>query len=228
MPPRLREVADGVHLGALAPAGLLHTALLEGPDGDVVVDAGFPWSARRLAALLRGRHVAEHAVTHAHGDHVGASAWLCRQTGAPLAMGAADAPRFEAGRIDTHSGAAGRLVLGSLARERRPVDRRLVEGDRVAGFEVLAVPGHSPGTLALWRADDRVLVVGDGPVNVSSDPTAPRWLPLPRGLHDDPPGADASRRRLAALRPALVIAMHGRPVASPDAWARAVGARSSP
>jgi len=38
MAARLREIADGVHLGALAPAGLLQTVLLEGPDGDVVVD----------------------------------------------------------------------------------------------------------------------------------------------------------------------------------------------
>jgi glyoxylase-like metal-dependent hydrolase (beta-lactamase superfamily II) len=226
--PRFRRIADGVHLGALAPAGLLHTVLLEGPDGDVVVDAGFAWSARRLAGLLRGRHVAEHAVTHAHGDHVGASAWLCRQTGAPLAMGDADAQRFEDGRIDTHAGAVERLVLGSLARERRPVDRRLREGDRVAGFEVLSVPGHSPGTLALWRPDDGVLVVGDGPVNVSTDPSAPRWLRLPRGLHHDPPGAAASRRRLAGLRPALVVAMHGFPVAAPGWWASAVGARTDP
>jgi len=225
MAPRLREIADGVHLGALAPAGLLHTVLLEGPDGDVVVDAGLPWSGGRLALLLAGRDVVEHAVTHAHGDHVGASAWLCRHTGAPLAMGDADAQRFEGGRIDTHSGVAGRLVLGALDRERRPVDRRLVEGDRVAGFEVLAVPGHSPGTVALWRADDRVLVVGDGPVNVSADPSAPRWLPLPRGLHHDPDATAASRRRLGELRPALVVAMHGHPVAAPDRWARATGAQ---
>lgn len=223
MAPPLTEIADGVHLGTLAPAGLLNTVLLEGPDGDVVVDAGFPWSARRLATLLRGRHVAEHAVTHAHGDHVGATAWLCRQTGAPLAMGEADASRFEDGRLDTHSGLLGRAVLAPLARERRAVDRRLVEGDRVAGFTVLAVPGHSPGTLALWRAEDRVLVVGDGPVNVSDDPRSPRWLPLPRGLHDDPSKAGASRRRLAALHPALVVAMHGRPVAAPGKWAREVG-----
>ncbi|MDD7939236.1 MBL fold metallo-hydrolase [Actinomycetospora lutea] len=223
MAARFTEVADGVHLGALAPAALLNTVLLEGPDGDVVVDAGFPWSARRLAVLLRGRHVAEHAVTHAHGDHVGASAWLCRQTGAPLAMGAADAGRFEDGRLDTHSGRLGRAVLAPLARERRRVDRRLAEGDRVAGFTVLSVPGHSPGTLALWRAEDRVLIVGDGPVNVSGDPRSPRWLPLPRGLHDDPGAAVASRRRLAALRPDLVVALHGRPVASADRWARAVG-----
>ncbi|WP_433028866.1 MBL fold metallo-hydrolase [Actinomycetospora sp. CA-053990] len=214
MPARLREIADGVHLGALAPAGLLQTVLLEGPDGDVVVDAGFPWSARRLATLLRGRHIVEHAVTHAHGDHVGASAWLCRQTGAPLAMGAADAPRFENGRIDTHSGAAGRLVLGGLARERRPVDRRLVEGDRVAGFEVLAVPGHSPGTLALWRAGDGVLVVGDGPVNVSSDPTSPRWLPLP--------AACTTTRRSRTPRVA------GSPRCAPRSWWPCTGGRWPP
>lgn len=219
----LREIADGVHLGALAPAHLLNTVLVEGPDGDVVVDAGLPWSKRGLASMLAGRHVAEHAVTHAHGDHVGATAWLCRQTGASLAMGAPDADRFEHGRLDTHSGALGRAVLAPLARERRPVDRRLVEGDRVAGFTVLAVPGHSPGTLALWRPEDGVLIVGDGPVNVSTDPRAPRWLPLPRGLHDDPVIADASRRRLAQLRPALVVALHGRPVAAPDRWAREVG-----
>ncbi|GAA4779459.1 MBL fold metallo-hydrolase [Actinomycetospora chlora] len=224
MPARLRTVADGVHLGALVPGELLNTVVIDGPAGDVAVDAGLPWSGRRLAALLRGREIAEHAVTHAHGDHVGASAWLCRHTGAPLAMGAADAELFEGGsRLDTHAGALGRLVLAPLARERRAVERRLAEGDRVGGFAVLAVPGHSPGTLALWREDDGVLIVGDGPVNVSADPRAPRWLPLPRGLHQDPAGADASRRRLAALRPALVVGLHGRPVAAPDAWARAVG-----
>jgi hydroxyacylglutathione hydrolase len=226
VPARLRAVADGVRLGALVPGELLNTVVIEGPEGDVAVDAGLPWSGRRLAALLRGRDVAEHAVTHAHGDHVGASAWLCRHTGAPLAMGAADAELFEDGRrLDTHAGALGRLVLAPLARERRTVERRLAEGDRVGGFVVLAVPGHSPGTLALWRSDDGVLIVGDGPVNVSADPRSPRWLPLPRGLHHDPVAADASRRRLAALRPALVVGLHGRAVAAPDAWARAVGAR---
>lgn len=224
MPPALRTVADGVLLGPLAPAAFLNTVVLEGPAGDVVVDAGFPWSHRRLAGFLRGRDVAEHAVTHAHGDHVGSSAWLCRHTGAPLAMGEPDASRFEDGRIDTHAGALGRLVLAPLGRERRRVDRRLVEGDEVAGFTVLAVPGHSPGTLALWREADRVLVVGDGPVNASRDPRSPRWMPLPAGLHHDPATAVASRRRLAALRPELVVSLHGHPVAAPDRWAAAVGA----
>jgi hydroxyacylglutathione hydrolase len=42
-----------------------------------------------------------------------------------------------------------------------PVARRLREGDAVGDFVVLDVPGHSPGHIALWRASDRTLVVGD-------------------------------------------------------------------
>ena len=42
-----------------------------------------------------------------------------------------------------------------------PVDRRLREGDDVAGFTVLDVPGHSAGHVAYWRESDRVLVLGD-------------------------------------------------------------------
>jgi len=41
------------------------------------------------------------------------------------------------------------------------VSRTLAEGDRIAGFSVLQVQGHSPGHLAFWRERDRVLVLGD-------------------------------------------------------------------
>src|SRR5205823_12844163 len=42
-----------------------------------------------------------------------------------------------------------------------PVARALVEGDEVAGFTVLEVPGHAPGHVAYWRESDRVLILGD-------------------------------------------------------------------
>jgi glyoxylase-like metal-dependent hydrolase (beta-lactamase superfamily II) len=34
------------------------------------------WSRRRLARQLAGRPVTAHALTHAHFDHAGCSAWL--------------------------------------------------------------------------------------------------------------------------------------------------------
>jgi hypothetical protein len=145
----LSTVADGVHVGPLFPVSMFNTVLIEGPDGDVVVDAGFPWSGRRLTGFLQGRTVVEHVVTHAHGDHVGSSAWLCEHTGAPLAMSGIEADAFETGSIAWHAGAGGKYWIAPLGHKRRFVDRRLHEGDVVAGFEVIATPGHSPVS---WRS----------------------------------------------------------------------------
>jgi hydroxyacylglutathione hydrolase len=214
----LSTVADGVHVGPLFPVSMFNTVLIEGPDGDVVVDAGFPWSGRRLTGFLQGRTVVEHVVTHAHGDHVGSSAWLCEHTGAPLAMSGVEADAFETGSIAWHAGAGGKYWIAPLGHKRRSVDRRLQEGDVVAGFEVIATPGHSPGLLAFWRASDRLLIIGDGPINLSRDTANPRWLRLPRKLHNDPEAAVASRSRLTELEPRLVVSTHGYPVSDLAKW----------
>jgi hydroxyacylglutathione hydrolase len=221
--PDLRAAADGVHLGAVAPGSLLNVVVIEAPDGVVVLDAGMPWSGGRIARLLRGRDVVEHVVSHAHADHTGATAWLCETTGAPLAMGAADAGRFADGSVVTHRSPLAKLVAKALDPRRRPVDRALREGDDVAGFAVLEVPGHSRGLIALWRESDRVLVVGHGPVNVSRDGASPRFVHMPKGLDEDPAGQRAAETRLGRLRPAVVVSAHGHPVRDADAWARACG-----
>lgn len=222
MAPQLRKIADGIHVGALFPRNIFNTVVLEGPDGDVVVDAGFPWSRKRLARFVDGRDISEHVVTHAHGDHVGSTAWLCAHTGAPLAMSDVEADDFEHGDIGWHAGAGGKYWIAPLGRARRHVDRRLKEGDLVAGFEVISQPGHSPGLLAFWRAADRTLIVGDGPINLSTDPTNPRWLRLPAKLHHNPAGAVASRKRLTELEPELIISTHGYPIRGLDRWRRGV------
>lgn len=222
MPSALRKITDGVLVGQLFPRSIFNTIVIEGSDGDIVVDAGFFWSGRRLAEYFKGRTVTEHVVTHAHGDHVGSSAWLCEHTGAPLAMSAVEADDFEHGSIAWHAGAGGKYWIAPLTRKRRPVDRRLQEGDTVGGFEVVAQPGHSPGLLAFWREADRTLIVGDGPINLSKDPTSPRWLRLPKKLHHDPAKAVTSRKRLVELEPELIVAAHGYPVKGVERWSKGV------
>jgi hydroxyacylglutathione hydrolase len=223
MAGKLTKVADGVHVGPLFPRNVFNTVILEGPEGDVVVDAGPPWSGRRLARFLQGREVVEHVVTHAHGDHVGSSAWLCNHTGAPLAMSEIEADDFEGGgSIAYHASAVGKYMVAPMGRKRRPVDRCLKEGDVVAGFRVLAQPGHSPGLLAFWRESDRTLVIGDGPINLSSDPADPRWLHMPKKLHYDPESAVASRWRMTELKPELIVSTHGYPVRGVERWIQGV------
>ena len=105
-----------------------------------------------------------------------------------------------------------KIFFAAFAGPGHPVDRRLREGDEVAGFRVLEVPGHSQGQVAYWRESDRVLICGDVLANMDQVTALP-------GLHEpkpfltvDPARNRESARRLAALEPSLVCFGHGKPL----------------
>jgi hydroxyacylglutathione hydrolase len=219
-PPPLHELAPGLALARGGPGRSLNVYLL----GDVVVDAGVRWSRRRLARQLAGRQLVAHVLTHAHFDHAGCSAWLCHTLGVPLWCGAGDAAAIISGRVDTH----GSLLVNRLQRTlapvaAHPVTRTLEEGDLVAGFEVLEVPGHSPGALAFWRQRDRVLVCGDVLANFGLHPSRPRLVSAPAALSSDAEQNRRSARRLAGLRPRVACFGHGFAVTDPGRFAAALG-----
>jgi hydroxyacylglutathione hydrolase len=205
-PLPLHELAPGLALARGGPGRTLNVYLL----GDVVVDSGVRWSRRRLARQLAGRQLSAHVLTHAHFDHAGCSAWLCCTLGVPLWCGEGDADAISSGRVDTHGSPLVNWLQRTLAPvAAHPVTRTLEEGDLVGGFEVLEVPGHSPGALAFWRQRDRVLVCGDVVANFGLHPSRPRLVLAPAALSWD---AEANRRsacRLAELRPRLACFGHG-------------------
>ncbi len=89
------------------------------------------------------------ATTHAHHDHIGALAPVVRQTGARTAAGAADAASI-------------------TEQVQVPIDVELHHGDVVRvgvhDLEVIALRGHTPGSVALlWRGgeDGDHLFTGD-------------------------------------------------------------------
>ncbi len=92
----------------------------------------------------------------------------------------------------------------------------VIEGEEVAGFQVIHFPGHAPGLIGLWREDDRVAIVSDVVYLVDSA----RLKPLPKGEASVPHPAWAwdhakakeSVRRLAALEPKVLCAGHDRPL----------------
>jgi glyoxylase-like metal-dependent hydrolase (beta-lactamase superfamily II) len=193
--------------------------------GDIVVDSGVRWSRRRLAWQLVGRQVAAHALAlaHAHFDHAGCSAWLCHTLGVPLWCGAGDATAMTSGRIDSHGSPLVNRLQRTLAPvTAHPVTRALREGDVVGGFEVLEVPGHSPGALAFWRQRDRVLLCGDVLANFGLHPRRPRLVLAPAALSSDYQENRRSARRLAELRPRLACFGHGFAVTDPGRFAAAV------
>ena len=207
----MKQLADGVwQLGGFPP-NAINVYLLE----DVLIDASTRYAARRINRNLKGHTLAAHALTHAHPDHQGASHAICSQHGVPFWVGAADAdaaetPDLIGQRQPDHFMA--QFFFKACTGPGHPVDRKLAEGDDVAGFKVLDVPGHSAGHVAFWRESDGVLMLGDV-INLADVFTGIPGLHEPRTFFTpDPAENRRSARRLAALEPKLVLAGHGPPL----------------
>jgi glyoxylase-like metal-dependent hydrolase (beta-lactamase superfamily II) len=208
----MRELADGVwHLSGFPPNAINVYVI-----GDVLIDAGVRLDRRRILRQIEGMTFSAHALTHAHFDHYGSSHAICERLGIPLWCGAEDVEAVEAGKM---VGPGGRMVPGP---HRHPVARALREGDEVAGFTVLEVPGHSPGHVAYWRESDRTLICGDVLWGVNPFTLMGGMREPFSRLSPDPVRNRESARRLAALEPALVCFGHGKPLRDPEKFAAAV------
>jgi glyoxylase-like metal-dependent hydrolase (beta-lactamase superfamily II) len=207
----MKRLADDLYLLAGFPPNVFNVYLM----GGVLVDAGTRHAGRRILRQLRGRAVSAHALTHAHPDHQGASHRVCEALGVPLWCGAEDAdavedPRLILARLPDRW--PNRTFGGWWTGPAHAVARRLREGDQVGGFTVLDVPGHSAGHVAFWRADDRVLILGDVVSNLDYFTGLARLHEPPALFTPDPALNRRSARRLAALEPALVCFGHGPPL----------------
>jgi len=208
----MKQVADGVwHLDTFFLPNSINAYLVD----DVLIDAGTRHSTSKILKQLQGHSVHTHALTHAHPDHQGASHELCENLGIPFWVGERDAdaaenPDLIRQRQPSHPMA--RFYLRIFIGPGHPVDRKLSEGDEVAGFKVLDVPGHSAGHLAFWRESDGVLILGDVLANIDQLTGFPGLHEPKPYLTPDPVENRLSARKLAALEPKVVLFGHGAPV----------------
>jgi hydroxyacylglutathione hydrolase len=207
----VKQLAEGLYQLRGFPPNAINVFLM----GDVLVDAATRRSGRRILRQLQGHEVRAHALTHAHPDHQGASKEICETLGIPLWCGEHDVHAMETRDFGQSDVWINRLIERAWAGPPRHVDRPLREGDEVAGFTVLDVPGHSRGHVAYWRESDRTIVLGDVLNNMNVLTGVP-------GLHEpkviftiDPARNRESARRIAELEPALVCFGHGPPLRNP-------------
>jgi hydroxyacylglutathione hydrolase len=169
-----------------------------GPDLDMHLHA--------ILSAAAGQRIAAIVVTHAHRDHSALAPRLAAATGAEiLAFGTAQ------DGMSTAMQALSGLVAGSgegLDTGFAP-DRRLAEGDRIAGadweLQVLHTPGHLGGHLCL--AMDDLLFTGDHVMDWSTSIVSP-----PEGDMGD---YMASLRRLQQANWRQFLPGHGDPVIAP-------------
>jgi hydroxyacylglutathione hydrolase len=188
----------------------------------VLIDAGTKTAHKGILRQLEGRTLTAHALTHAHPDHFGSSHAVCEALGVPLWCGERDAPVAEGQRPAPGIGRLAKLLRRLPLPDPHPVERRLREGDEVAGFAVLEVPGHSPGHVVYWRESDRTLISGDVLFNLRLPTLRPGLCEPPLAFTPDPARNRDSARRLGELRPALVLFGHGPPLCDTERFVRFV------
>ncbi|WP_173933932.1 MBL fold metallo-hydrolase [Chelativorans sp. Marseille-P2723] len=167
--------------------------LLEDDGGWAVFDAATDGQENRelWTALLRdglgGRPITRIIASHFHPDHLGATGWLSRTTGAPVVMSGREyvaARRMSAEPIEdyltllnghfTRHGIAmedniaqkgGQHDYGAFISDLPEEVTYVAEGDsiRIGGrqFHVLTGSGHSPELVMLYDAADRLLICAD-------------------------------------------------------------------
>jgi hydroxyacylglutathione hydrolase len=158
----------------------------------------------------RAQDVALIVITHWHADHMRGAEELRRGSGARVAVHELDAEVLAGGELP----AKGRRVQEVIRRvfRVRPVaaDLLLHDGDEVAGWQVVHMPGHTAGSIALHR--EGVVFTGDA---LRCDRHGRVLLPDPR-LSLDPEAAVRSVERIRALNPDLVLPGHGAPARLPQ------------
>lgn len=186
-------------------------------DGDSVtlVDTGAPNSGAEILTALRG--LERIVLTHGHVDHCGSAAELHDATSATVFAGAGDAalirgetamppPAFEDWEKPIHE-----RVSANLPDVAAPVTalHELHDGDVLdfgAGAEVLAIPGHTEGSIAIHLPQYGVLFTGDTIANVGTI--------MLGTFNQDRARTVASFQRLSALDVETACFGHGEPIAS--------------
>lgn len=214
------QVADGVWVvrGGF-PRRLMNVYFVRDGDGVLMFDAGIESMTPALAAIgaqLGG--ITRIVLGHGHADHRGAAPGLgapvwCHPDEVADAEGDGGSHYFDLTALDFH----GRLLLRRLLPiwDGGPVSvaGTVSEGDEVAGFRVVHLPGHAPGLIGLWRESDRLALVSDCFYTLDPQTGRKGEARVPhRAFNHDTEQARESIRKLAAMEPAAAWAGHADPL----------------
>ncbi len=214
------QIGEGVWVvrGGL-PRRTMNVYLLRDGDGVLMFDAGIASMTPALAAIgAQMGGITRVVLGHAHADHRGAAPGLgvpvwCHPADRADAEGDGGMHYFRLDELAPYSRVAMKRLLPMWDGGPVSIAGTVEEGDEVAGFRVIHLPGHAPGLIGLWRESDRLALVSDCFYTLNPETGTPGAPRVPhRAFNQDTEQARASMRKLAALAPATAWCGHADPL----------------
>jgi glyoxylase-like metal-dependent hydrolase (beta-lactamase superfamily II) len=217
------RVASGVYL--LEGLGIGNVYALALREGVALIDSGSSGAADQIMAQLgEGGYAPSDLravmLTHAHGDHTGSTAELVRRSGAQVLAHRDEVPYIEGTNPLPVTSLLQRVLVWMARRAASAhaffsVDRTLEDGEMIeelGGLLVIHTPGHTPGSICLYRPEGRVLFCGD--LLFNGHPLTGRGgLRFAMSLVSvDPAQARESARRLMEVPIEVLCSGHGEPI----------------
>lgn len=226
--PRGRTQTDVYFIRSGSSWALVDTGWAkDGPSIKRAAESVFGAGARPTSILL----------THSHPDHAGSALQLARVWDCtvyvhpdelPIARGDFAAMTAGSGPLDVWVILPLMRAMGQRRREAmlsrsslRDVVRAFESGSDVPGlpgWSWIPTPGHTPGHVSFFRAEDRIVITGDALVTLRVNAISGLLLQQP-GLSGPPwyttwswAAAKESVVRICALEPAVVAGGHGIPM----------------
>lgn len=180
-------------------------------DGVTLVDAGMPFMAKGILKAIEelgAGPLKQMLLTHGHSDHVGAVHKIMEKTPAPLYAHRIEIPYMEGELLYPRRKKAERNVQAGLAKPLPETE----EGElaSIAGLRPYLTPGHSPGHVAYYHEQDRVLLAGD----LFTSKRGRLYRPMPM-FTADMAGALKSSLIIRDLQPLHLEVCHGQSVKKP-------------
>ncbi len=173
-----------------------------------VIDTGLPGYSEEIlkGAYSLDAKISHIILTHYHIDHTGSLKDLKEKTGAKVYIHEKDAPYLSGKeKFPLPSTVPSEAIkLYSAYRYVEP-DFILEDGDKIFGFKVIHVPGHTPGSIVLY--DGKTLFAGDNMSNMEGKiEGSPAMFDWNREL------AKNSIKKLLELDFEMLMPGHGDPV----------------